>query len=194
MHEWAWGVWVEPVVKTLLGGNPHLYGSGDHHSLGPGGGVLKTLGAAFIVGLLFGLGLAISGMINPEKVIGFLDVTGSFDPSLAFVMGGAMGVHILFFRLIKKRASPLFEPKFYLPTRQDLDAKLIVGSALFGVGWGIGGYCPGPAVTSLAGANGDVWLFVTAMVVGMWLHFGYVKLKGRASNEGSLLNSSKEFL
>ena len=126
--------------------------------------ILVNLG----LGLLFGLGLVISGMSDPAKVLNFLDLLGSFDPSLAFVMGGAVLVAFLGFRLVLARPAPLMAPRFQLPTRTDIDARLIVGPALFGIGWGLGGFCPGPAFTALGlGATGTL-VFLPAMLAGMW--------------------------
>ena len=121
-------------------------------------------------GALFGLGLAVSGMVNPQKVIGFLDVAGDWDPTLAFVMGGALLVTIPAFRLIFKRPRPVLADEFELPTKKDLDARLLGGSALFGVGWGLSGFCPGPAVTALASGLAPVFAFVAAMVAGMAIY------------------------
>jgi uncharacterized protein len=128
--------------------------------------MLKMLVNLF-AGTLFGLGLAISGMVDPAKVIGFLDVAGDWDPTLAFVMGGALLVTIPAFRLILKRPRPVLADKFELPTNKDVDARLLGGSALFGIGWGLAGFCPGPAVTALASGLMPVFVFVAAMVVGM---------------------------
>jgi hypothetical protein len=121
---------------------------------------------ALVSGLLFGLGLGFSQMIDPEKVIGFLDLTGSWDPTLAFVMGGAVLVTLITFRFILKRPTPILNGKFYVPSRKDIDKPLLIGSALFGIGWGIGAYCPGPAITSLVFGALNPLLFVVAMVVG----------------------------
>lgn len=126
--------------------------------------------AAFFSALLFGLGLGVSGMTLPSKVIGFLDVTGNWDPSLAFVMFGAIAVHSVTFRLIAKRESPLLTTKFQIPTNKDIDPKLIVGSLLFGAGWGLGGFCPGPALVSLVSGVPSVAVFVVSMIVGVYLH------------------------
>lgn len=128
----------------------------------------RTLGALFS-GVLFGVGLLLSGMTKPSKVIGFLDVFGDWDASLALVMGGGVAVYSLLFRVITKRRAPLFELKFQLPTRRDIDRKLVVGAALFGVGWGLGGYCPGPGLTSVT-QGGAALGFVVALFVGMYLH------------------------
>ena len=119
---------------------------------------------------LFGLGLAISGMVDPQKVVGFLDVTGDWDPTLAFVMGGALLVTIPAFRLIFRRPRPVLADEFELPKGKDLDARLLGGSALFGVGWGLSGFCPGPAVTALATGLTSVLAFVAAMVAGMAIY------------------------
>ena len=128
--------------------------------------MLKMLVNLF-AGTLFGLGLAISGMVDPAKVIGFLDVAGDWDPTLVFVMGGALLVTIPAFRLILKRPRPVLADKFELPTNKDVDARLLGGSALFGIGWGLAGFCPGPAVTALASGLMLVFVFVAAIVVGM---------------------------
>lgn len=120
------------------------------------------------LGLLFGVGLIVSGMSNPAKVLNFLDLAGTFDPSLAFVMGGAVLVAFIGFRLVLSRERPLLAPRFQLPTRTDIDARLIVGPALFGIGWGLGGFCPGPAFTALSLAAPGTLAFVPAMLAGMW--------------------------
>lgn len=124
---------------------------------------LSALGA----GLLFGLGLVISGLINPAKVLNFLDVFGQWDPSLAFVMGGAMAVTAIGFRLILPRGKPLFESAFSLPTARQIDVRLIGGAALFGAGWGLAGFCPGPALSAAALGQWQVYLFLAAMLAGM---------------------------
>jgi len=121
-------------------------------------------------GFLFGLGLAISGMTNPAKVVGFLDIAGDWDPSLILVMVAGLGVTVPSFHFILKQKQPLFTKQFFLPTRNDLDGKLITGAALFGVGWGIGGYCPGPALAALVSLNTNVILFCGAMLAGMVIH------------------------
>lgn len=117
-------------------------------------------------GLIFGFGLALSGMTHPEKVLSFLDVTGKWDPSLLFVLGGAVGVTTLSFRFVLKRKSPLFASAFLLPDVQTIDRPLLIGSALFGLGWGISGYCPGPAVALLASPNRELWIFMPALLAG----------------------------
>jgi hypothetical protein len=123
--------------------------------------------AALLAGLVFGGGLALSGMLNPAKVLGFLDVAGAWDPTLAFVMCGAVAVNAVGFALTRRRAAPLFADAFSLPTRRDLDAPLLGGAVLFGIGWGLVGLCPGPAVASLVRGAPEVWGFVAAMLVGM---------------------------
>ncbi|MAL79854.1 MAG: hypothetical protein CMN55_12210 [Sneathiella sp.] len=122
---------------------------------------------SLISGILFGLGLAISGMVSPGKVIGFLDLTGNWDPSLAFVMGGGVLVTVITFRFILKRETPVFGGHFSLPTKTEVDKRLLAGAALFGVGWGLGGLCPGPALSSLAYGNAKIFTFVAAMVAGI---------------------------
>ncbi|WP_163997478.1 DUF6691 family protein [Pyxidicoccus caerfyrddinensis] len=125
--------------------------------------------SAFLSGLIFALGLGLSGMTDPANVLGFLDVAGAWDFRLAFVMGGAIAVHAALRPLIHRRERPLFAAKFPTLSASKLDAKLLVGAALFGVGWGLGGYCPGPALTSLASGASQVLVFVPAMVAGMYL-------------------------
>ena len=127
---------------------------------------MRTLVALF-AGALFGLGLAVSGMMNPAKVVGFLDFAGGWDPTLAFVMGGALLVSIPAFRLILGRQRPILAGGFELPTRSALDARLLGGAALFGVGWGLSGFCPGPAVAALVTGLAPVFAFVAAMMAGM---------------------------
>jgi len=130
---------------------------------------MRSLAAA-ICGIVFGAGLAVSGMTNPAKVLGFLDFTGRWDPTLAFVMGGALAVSAVGFAVVRRSARPWFAEAFSLPARRDFDRDLIVGAALFGVGWGLVGLCPGPALASLWRTSGEVFLFVGAMLGGVLLH------------------------
>ncbi|MEO1027985.1 MAG: DUF6691 family protein [Pseudomonadota bacterium] len=123
----------------------------------------------FLSGLLFSAGLVVSGMINPAKVIGFLDLFGDWDASLAFVMAGAVAVNLVGHRVVTHRAQPLFADGFSLPTRTDIDRDLILGASLFGVGWGLVGLCPGPAIAALGAAPMSVSIFVIAMLLGMIL-------------------------
>ena len=125
----------------------------------------KYLGIV-VAGLLFGLGLAVSEMTHASKVLGFLDVAGNWDPSLMFVLGGAVGVAIVAFRFILKQSAPLVEDRFNLPTVKDIDVPLVLGAAIFGVGWGISGYCPGPGVALLAAPDWETWVFIPAMLLG----------------------------
>jgi uncharacterized membrane protein YedE/YeeE len=134
--------------------------------------------AALVGGIFFGVGLVVSGMTLPSKVAGFLDFTGAWDPTLMFVMGGAIAVHALVYWLVRKRPSPLFAERFQLPTRKDIDARLVLGAAIFGVGWGLGGYCPGPAVTSIVSGHLEIVAFVVAMLGAMW---AVGQLEARAS-------------
>ncbi len=121
----------------------------------------------FFVGLLFGWGLLISGMTDPGKVIGFLDLAGAWDPSLALVMGGAIAVGIFAFAMARKRTHNLFGGALHLPTSSDIDKRLVIGSLLFGAGWGLAGFCPGPGIVSMASGEGRALLFVVAMLAGM---------------------------
>lgn len=123
--------------------------------------------ASLVVGFLFAIGLGVSGMTQPAKVMGFLDLFGNWDPSLIFVMAGAIAVHSVAYRFIRKRSSPLLSLHWHLPTKRELTPALIIGSVLFGIGWGLAGYCPGPALTSLASLKSEPFLFVLSMIGGM---------------------------
>lgn len=127
----------------------------------------KPAASALAAGLLFGLGLTVSGMTQADKVISFLDLKEAWDPSLAFVMAGAIAVHLVLFRLILKRESPLFGARFGIPSRTDIDLRLVGGSALFGIGWAIGGFCPGPGLVSAASMAPKALVFVASLTVGM---------------------------
>ena len=122
----------------------------------------------YLIGVVFGTGIVVSGMANPAKVINFFDVAGSWDPSLAFVMGCALVVTAVGYRIVFGRARPLFEWRFVLPTARNLDARLIGGSAVFGVGWGIAGFCPGGALPALGTGRIEVILFVAALIGGIF--------------------------
>ncbi|MCJ2014751.1 YeeE/YedE family protein [Methylobacterium sp. J-076] len=126
--------------------------------------------AAFGSGLLFGLGLALSGMMDPGRVLGFLDVAGAWDPSLAFVLAGAVAVSALGYALRGRMARPALAPRFEVPTNRSVDARLLVGAVLFGIGWGLAGFCPGPALAGLTLGLPEVALFVAAMLAGMLLY------------------------
>lgn len=123
----------------------------------------------FLSGLVFGLGLVISGMSDPAKVLNFLDLAGNWDPSLAFVMGGATVTTFLGYRLAWRRPAPVLDASFDIPTNRSIDRSLLTGAALFGIGWGIGGFCPGPAFTALPLLAPGTLVFVPAMLVGLWI-------------------------
>tara|TARA_B110001454_G_C12723340_1_gene436812 strand:+ start:26216 stop:26656 length:441 start_codon:yes stop_codon:yes gene_type:complete len=123
---------------------------------------------SFVVGFIFAIGLAVSGMTQPSKIINFLN-PWEWDPSLLFVMIAALGVHMLAYPMVRRRTSPILDTKWHVPTRKDVTARLIIGSMLFGVGWGLGGFCPGPGVTSLASGDLRAILFVGSMIAGMLL-------------------------
>ena len=122
---------------------------------------------SYMCGLVFGIGISISGMANPAKVLNFFDLAGTWDPSLAFVMGGALAVTFVGYRVVLKRPAPLLDIAFLLPTRRDLDAPLIGGSAVFGIGWGIAGFCPGGALPALGTGRSEVLIFVGSLVAGI---------------------------
>jgi uncharacterized protein len=130
---------------------------------------MMQIAVAFAVGVIFALGLAVSEMINPARVIGFLDVTGRWDPTLLLVMAAALAITVPTFPLILRRSKPLLAARFTLPLKSPVDTPLILGAAIFGVGWGLAGFCPGPALAALASGSPGVILFVIAMLVGQWL-------------------------
>lgn len=137
--------------------------------------MMMIVGGA-IAGLLFGLGLLISGLAHPDKVQAFLDLSGNWDPSLAFVMGGAIAVGLLPFTLAKKdKIKPISGATLQLPKRTDIDKKLLIGGGLFGVGWGLVGYCPGPALVSFGAGIGMAWWFLPAMIVGILIQRQFFK-------------------
>lgn len=130
---------------------------------------MKNRIAALVVGFIFAIGLGISGMTQPEKVVGFLDVFGDWDPSLILVMVGAVLVHAVTYKIIRERDTPLLSPQWHVPTKKEITPALITGALIFGIGWGLGGLCPGPAITSLASFDSTPYLFVGSMIAGMYL-------------------------
>ncbi len=130
----------------------------------------RSLLTALLSGILFGVGLAVSGMTQPSKVVGFLDFFGDWDASLGLVMGGAVAVHFIGLRWVLRRPTPMLADHFRLPTRTDIDVPLLLGAAVFGVGWGLGGVCPGPAITALPSGAWQMLLFVVTMALGMLLY------------------------
>jgi uncharacterized membrane protein YedE/YeeE len=124
--------------------------------------------SAFTAGTLFGLGLAVSEMINPARVIGFLDIAGRWDPTLVFVMGGALLVTATIFPLVLRRPKPFLAERFHLPAKKEIDRPLVLGAVIFGIGWGLAGFCPGPALAALSSGSSGVAVFVVAMVAGQW--------------------------
>jgi uncharacterized protein len=127
---------------------------------------MKLILASLISGILFGVGLSLSQMINPDKVLNFLDIAGAWDPSLIFVMLGALEVTFISFKVILKRPSPVFDHKFYLATKKEIDKPLIIGATIFGIGWGLTGYCPGPAVAGLGFGNPETVIMIIAIYLG----------------------------
>ncbi len=123
----------------------------------------------YLIGLIFGVGISISGMANPAKVLNFFDIAGSWDPSLIFVMGGALVVTFIGYKLVFGRGAPVFESGFSVPTNRTLDARLIGGSAVFGIGWGIAGFCPGGALPALGTGRWEVFAFTAALIAGIFL-------------------------
>jgi uncharacterized membrane protein YedE/YeeE len=136
---------------------------------------MKRNAAAFGTGALFAVGLAVSGMTKPSKILGFLDVAGRWDASLALVMFGAVVVHFVAYRLIRRRSAPLFDTKFHVPTRKDIDLRLVLGAALFGVGWALGGFCPGPGIVAAGGGSLHAVVFLVGMTLGMLVEHGVAR-------------------
>jgi hypothetical protein len=130
---------------------------------------MRTVLSAFVCGFVFAVGLVVGGMTQPGKVIGFLDVFGAWDPSLAFVMGGAVATHAMLRPLVIRRGAPVFAARFSLPTLTAIDGRLLAGAALFGVGWGIAGFCPGPAIVATGAGATRAIVFAVAMLAGMFL-------------------------
>ena len=128
---------------------------------------IKSYIFVFISSFLFGYGLEWSGMTNPAKIVGFLDIFGNWDPSLAFVMIGAIGVHAISFRFIVKRDKPICETEFGIPTNKTIDRKLVLGAGLFGIGWATGGLCPGPALASMFRGQADIFILGFSIIMGM---------------------------
>ena len=135
---------------------------------------------SFVCGFIFGAGLLISGMTDTAKVLGFLDIFGAWDATLAFVMAGAVSVTTIGFALARRRGPPVFATQSLWPTRRDIDAPLVTGAALFGIGWGLAGLCPGPALVNLAGLSLPVIVFVAAMAVGMLGHDAWSRSRASA--------------
>ena len=140
--------------------------------------------AAFAAGLLFGIGLLVSGMADPGKVIGFLDIAGDWDPSLAFVMGGAVLVGLLAFALARRRTQSFLGGAMHLPAARDIDSRLVGGSLVFGIGWGIAGFCPGPALVSFGSGQDKAAVFVAAMLGGMVLYHAIERLTSSRATAG----------
>ncbi len=144
---------------------------------------MRIVISSFVAGLLFALGLGIAGMLNANKVIGFLDIGGDWDPSLGFVVVGAITVHSVLYRYIIRQRSPIFAPRFHIPTRRDVTPRLLMGSALFGIGWGLAGYCPGPSIVAVTSGTMPTIVFNGTMLLGMimfqWLERLHVLRRGR---------------
>jgi uncharacterized membrane protein YedE/YeeE len=146
---------------------------------------MKSRVTEFLVGLLFGVGLILSGMTDPSKVLGFLDLAGLWDPSLAFVMGGAIAVGAVAFAVAGKRTRSVLGGAMHLPTARHIDRRLVLGSLLFGAGWGLAGFCPGPAIVSAAAGQPKAMAFVLSMLVGMWIFEVLERRAQRAIKQGN---------
>lgn len=141
--------------------------------------------ATYLIGLVFGVGIALSGMANPAKVLNFFDIAGTWDPSLAFVMGGALIVTFVGYKLVLGRTTPVLDDSFHLPTNNALDARLLGGSAVFGIGWGIAGFCPGGALPALGTGRWEVFAFTAAVIVGIFAAKALQSLGARATRATS---------
>ena len=141
--------------------------------------MIRHLFPGLLVGLLFGAGLALSGMIDPARVLGFLDVAGAWDPTLAFVLAAAVIPSALSYAIVRRMKRPLLAHEFCIPQNRAIERRLVIGAVLFGVGWGLVGLCPGPAIAGLVLGYWQSWLFVGAMIVGMWLQRVYADLRNR---------------
>lgn len=137
---------------------------------------MRAFAISYISALIFGLGLGLAGMTQPRKIIAFLDIFGKWDPSLLFVMVTAIAVHGSFYFFIKKRSSPLFAPGFRLPNNKKIDKKMVLGSLLFGAGWGLGGLCPGPAIVAIFSGASSVLIFLASMSAGIYLYYIVIHL------------------
>jgi uncharacterized membrane protein YedE/YeeE len=144
---------------------------------------------AYLIGLVFGLGIALSGMINPAKVLNFFDIAGTWDPSLAFVMGGALAVTAVGYRLVFGRSRPLIDDHFHLPAAKAVDLRLIGGAAVFGIGWGIAGFCPGGALPAIGTGRSEVLIFVAALIAGI---LATRALTNRAVSTGAAVPPSRQ--
>jgi uncharacterized membrane protein YedE/YeeE len=165
-------LWLIAFIATLVSRHRFIYGRWFLNRICYSARTLmmrKSVGlvSQYLIGVLFGLGLLVSGMSNPEKILAFLDLGGAWDPSLIFVMGGAVLVGLVAFYLAKKRTQSFFGDALQIPTRRDIDKRLVIGSLLFGLGWGIAGFCPGPALVALGTGHAKPLVFVLAMLVGM---------------------------
>ena len=143
---------------------------------------------SFLSGVLFALGLAVGGMLEPARVVGFLDFFGIWDPTLAFLMAGGVGVNTLAYYFTKQREAPALADRFHLPDKNEITARLIGGSVLFGVGWALAGYCPGPAVTTLASGTFSAFAFVGAMAAGMYV-WAAIESRMRPKQQGDEQNT-----
>ena len=126
------------------------------------------IASSFVIGLIFGLGLVISQMVNPQKIIGFLDIAGDWDPSLLIVMGSALVTTFVGYRLVLTRPRPILESEFQIPSNTTIDKALLIGSGIFGIGWGLAGLCPGPGITAAALGGVAPWAYIAAMLAGIW--------------------------
>jgi uncharacterized protein len=140
---------------------------------------MKSMVASLFSGVLFAIGLAVSGMTRPSKVVGFLDLFGDWDASLAVVIIGAIAVHVAAHRLITRRRSPIFDVRFHLPPRREIDGRLVVGAAVFGVGWALGGFCPGPGLVTAASGGAEALVFVVGMTAGTMIEHAIARRVAR---------------
>ena len=195
LHERPRDLWPRSAVGALAGRGRGVHGDRHWHDFRSAARnrrrVMTALLSAFGAGLLFGAGLWLSGMANPQKVLGFLDITGNWDPSLLLVMAGAVAVTLAAFNSTLKRGAPSLAPRFVLPDRKAIDGPLVAGAAIFGVGWGLGGYCPGPALTAVASLTLEPVVFVVAMIAGGLSAQARLRSSGQGNWDGEHLRARR---
>lgn len=169
MHQWPRDLWFVAAIKKIDGRHARIYGGG-HGGGCPDAGASLMNGVAFVSGVVFGLGLLLSGMTNPVVVLSFLDIAGDWRPDLAFVMGGGLLLGLPVFAWLEGRGKTLLGSALALPNTQSIDRKLLLGAALFGAGWGLAGFCPGPALVAMSMGLPEAWIFGLSMLLGMALY------------------------
>lgn len=178
-------MWVRSIISAIASCGfdfpDYFYADSLYRASRTGVDGMKEKLMVLFAGLLFGLGLGFSQMIDRDRVLGFLDVSGVWDPTLLFVLGGAVAVTAIAFRFVLSHSHPIWADKFYLPTKKDIDKPLVIGAAIFGVGWGIAGYCPGPGIVALVLGIWNPVLFVVALIAGSLTYRWYSTASKKSS-------------